>query len=202
MRRKIAILILICLLVCFVTYANLVETEQQQIAQRLIRLHIVANSDSEADQADKLAVRDAVLPLVSELTAGCETPEDAKQALQAGLPALRACASQALLKRGCDLPVTVALQTEIFPQRHYDTFSLPAGQYETLRVRIGEAEGHNWWCVAFPSLCLPATAEGFLTAAGSAGLSDEQTALMTGTDGTVTLKFRLLDWLCSLFAGS
>lgn len=199
MRRKIAILCLLAVLVCLCTYAYLVQSEQLAVASRLVRLHVVANSDTEADQAVKLTVRDRILPVVERLCADCQTQAQALAALQKGLPELKQAAAAALEDCGAPSDVRVSLTTEAFPRREYDTFSLPAGRYAALRVRLGRGEGHNWWCVAFPALCLPASSEELVSAASLAGFSEEQTDLLTGESFDVTLKFRVLDWLQALF---
>ena len=198
MRRKIGILCLLTGLMCLCTYAWFVQSEQQAVADQLVRLHIVADSDDPADQRVKLQVRDRILPVISRLTEGCLNRSEAIRALQSGLPSIRQAASEALCAAGYSEEVQLSLQPELFPRREYDTFSLPAGEYETLRVTIGKGQGHNWWCVAFPALCLPASSEGVVEAARIAGLSDEQTDLLTGDSFDITLKFRLLDWLANL----
>ena len=160
-------------------------TEQRAMAEKLIRLHVVANSDSDADQAVKLQVRDAVL----EAAEGMDEAE-----LRENLPRLREAARDCLRQNGVSHPVTVSLRWEDFPTRHYGTFSLPAGRYEALRVTIGAGEGHNWWCVVFPSICFRAAAE-LEEAAVSAGFTDEEIRLITEDGGTYQLKFKLLELL-------
>ena len=130
---------------------TLVQAEQQRLSAKLIRLHVVANSDSAHDQAVKLEVRDAVSAAAKALLDGAEDP---RAALAGRLDAVADAAAARLRELGEDLPVTVRLGKERFPTREYDTFSLPAGVYESLRVTIGAGKGHNWWCVVFPSLCL------------------------------------------------
>lgn len=198
MRRRITILFLITVLSCLCTYAYLVQSEQRAIAAQLIRLHVVANSDDDADQSLKLCVRDEVLRRVTALTADCADRAEAEAVLRENLPQLRLAAERTLADGGAAQQVAVRLCTESFPRRDYDTFSLPAGDYLTLRVTLGRGEGHNWWCVAFPALCLPATTETFITAAEESGLSSEQTDLLSGGDTAVELKFRVLDWLRDL----
>ena len=170
------------------------------MAERLVRLHVTANSDSGADQAVKLQVRDAVLPVISRLTADCHTRAEALAAMQNGLPEIRQTAVRALRAAGSSDSVQLLLTTELFPRRDYETFSLPAGCYETLRVSLGAGAGHNWWCVAFPSLCLPVSSEGVIETARIAGLNDLQIALLTGDTPDIALKFRLLEWLSDWFS--
>lgn len=200
MRRKLVILCLLAGLLCLCCYAQLVQAEQLAVADRLVRLHVTANSDSRADQAVKLQVRDAVLPVISRLTADCRTRAEALAAMQNGLPEIRQTAVRALRAAGCSDSVQIHLQTELFPRRDYETFSLPAGCYETLRVTLGAGAGHNWWCVAFPSLCLPASSEGVIETAKIAGLNEAQIALLTGDTPDIALKFRLLEWLAAWFS--
>ena len=118
---------------------------------KLIRLHVVANSDSEADQAQKLRVRDAVLAAAEPLLAGVDNAAAARQTLQAHLPQLEQAAIDVL--EGSGYTAAVTLRREAFPLREYDSFTLPAGEYEALRVTIGAGEGHNWWCMLYPNLC-------------------------------------------------
>ena len=172
-----------------------VALEQRALAEKLIRLHVVAASDDPRDQARKLAVRDALLPRIAALTAGCPDADRAAAALKAGLPALEETGARTL---GTGEPVRAVLARESFPRRDYGSFSLPAGEYRALRITLGAGRGHNWWCVAFPALCLPAGEE-FEEEAVQAGMSREQIALMTGSSDTVTIKFRLLDWLAEIF---
>ena len=92
----------------------------------------------------------------------------------------------------------VSFRRELFPTRDYDTFSLPSGVYQSLRVTIGEGAGHNWWCVIFPSLCVPATADGFADAAAAGGFTDAEISLMTRANGAYVVKFRSLELLQAL----
>lgn len=164
--------------------------EQRALAEKLIRLHVVANSDSAADQAVKLQVRDAVL-------AAAEGMDEAE--LRENLPRLREAARDCLRQNGVSHPVAVSLRWEDFPTRQYGTFSLPAGRYEALRVTIGAGEGHNWWCVVFPSICFRAAAE-LEEAAVSAGFTDAEVRLITEDGGKYRLKFKLLELLAGLFS--
>ena len=182
------------LLVCLV-YTIALVADRQKLRNELIRLHVVAASDSEEDQAIKLQVRDAVL---ESLQAGLENATDieaAKDYIQAQLPKLEHAANQVLAAAGCGDVATVSLQVEEFAARVYDTFSLPAGLYDSLRITIGEGEGRNWWCVTFPTLCIPATTEGFEAVAAGAGFSDELTGSLTGE---YEVRFYLLDLLGQL----
>lgn len=190
-------MLLAALSLSLAAFAWKLRLEQRSLAAELIRLHVVAASDDPVDQAKKLEVRDAILPVAAELTKGCATAEEAACRLRAGFPALRAAAETALGENG-GAGLRLSLREETFPRRDYPTFSLPAGTYQALRIVIGPGQGHNWWCVAFPALCLPAE-EAFADTARTAGLEDDQVELMTADTPTVQIKFRLLDWLTDLF---
>ena len=164
------------------------------LAGQVLRLHVVANSDSEEDQTLKLLVRDAVLAQAGEILDGVSDRQDAEQALAPHLDDLVRSAEEVLAAEGCGDAVTAVLTDQWFPTREYDGFSLPAGQYRALRLTIGEGRGRNWWCVVFPPLCLGSvTEESVETVAGEA-LSDGQMALITGQDGGYVLKFRFIEW--------
>lgn len=170
---------------------------------KLIRLHVVANSDTDADQAQKLRVRDAVLAVTEPLLADVHSAAEARALLTERLPSLTKAANDALA--GSGVTAVVTLRREQFPLREYDTFSLPAGEYEALRVTIGEGAGHNWWCVVYPSICFTASTEELTEVAVSAGLSEEETAALTGQSDGYVFRFRLAElWnrIRNWFAGN
>ena len=177
------------------------SASESALAGQVLRLHVVANSDSEQDQALKLLVRDAVLTRAGGLLDGASDRRSAEQALAPHLDELARAAAETLAAEGCGDAVTVTLADQWFPTKEYDGFSLPAGQYRALRVTIGEGQGRNWWCVVFPPLCLGSvTEESVETVAGEA-LSDGQVALITGQDGGYVLKFRFIEWWNELLRG-
>lgn len=189
--KKFLLILIVLILIAIPLVSDLLTLENS-----LIRLHVVGASDSEEDQAVKLAVRDAVVSYLSEELADVADVEQAKSELEARLPQIEATANAVLASEGFADTVTVTLTREEFPRRDYDTFSLPAGIYESLRIRIGEAEGRNWWCVVFPSLCVPAMSEDMRSTAAGAGFSEELTDTITNED--YELRFWLLDCLGSI----
>lgn len=164
--------------------------DSKQLTQDLVRLHVVANSDSPADQQVKLQVRDAVLATLEQGLKDVCDADQAVQYIQTMIPQLTQTANDVLERSGFSDIATVSLGMEEFPLRQYDTFSLPSGLYRSLRVVIGEGEGHNWWCVAFPELCLPATAEEFSEVASMEGMSDTLSQTLTGD---YEIRFWILD---------
>lgn len=127
-----------------------------QIRSTTLRLHIRAASDSAADQTDKLAVRDAVVQAAAELFQDADSLCTAKQLAESDMEKLQQAAQGALEQRGSPHTAKAYLTRMYFSTTHYDSFTMPAGQYDALRVDIGPAGGKNWWCVLFPPLCLPA----------------------------------------------
>ena len=171
-----------------------------RLYDKMIRLHVLANSDSEEDQNLKLQVRDAVLQRASELLDGCATVSDAKRLLLEHRDELLSVCRERLSALGCDCPVSIELGVEKYPERTYDSVTLPAGDYYSVRVLIGEAEGHNWWCVLFPQLCVGASKDGRETLT-AAGLTKDEVDILTENDnGRYVLKFRLIEFFRRAFA--
>lgn len=166
--------------------------DSQRLYEDILRLHVVANSDSAEDQAVKLRVRDAVIGSLEEGLSDLTDVAEAKAYITQMLPKLESVANQVLREAGFSETASVSLTQEAFPVRHYDTFSLPSGVYQALRVVIGEGEGQNWWCVVFPQLCVPATSEGFVEAASIDDFPDSLTGSLTGE---YEIRFWILDQL-------
>lgn len=127
------------------------------IQKNVLRLHILANSDSSFDQRLKLKVRDEILKSGYDIFNGNETLEQAKLKIAKNLDNIRKIAEKCIVENGCNYAVRVEFEKAFFDTRYYKNFTLPAGEYEALKVVIGEGEGHNWWCVMFPPLCLSAS---------------------------------------------
>lgn len=134
-----------------------VETMQQEIAKEIIRFHVLANSDSEEDQALKMKVKEEVLKLLKEELDGISDLDGTRKAIQNHLEDIKNTAENVIRTEGYDYPVTVKLEPHEFPVKTYGDCTFPAGTYEALRVCIGKAEGQNWWCVVFPNLCFAET---------------------------------------------
>jgi stage II sporulation protein R len=168
--------------------------DRRELRESVIRLHVVADSDEEGDQAVKLKVRDAVLGVMEDVLAAVKDKKRAEAALQNALPAIKEAADRVLDAEGIIERAFISLSEEAFPIRHYDTFSLPAGVYDSLRVTIGSGQGKNWWCVVFPGLCVPAASEEVKDVAASSGFSESLSGSITGQCG-YQVRFWVLDWL-------
>ena len=165
---------------------------QDALAQKMIRLHVIANSDSDEDQALKLEVRDKVLDFTTTILQRSADMEDAQVRLREELTHIEDIAQREIVHQGYDYPVTAQLASTEFPLKEYDGFSLPAGEYMALRLVIGEGEGQNWWCVVYPPLCTAAATDMPRTAV-AAGLTDDDVSLITEEDASYVLRFRSVE---------
>ena len=190
--RKYLYRVGICLLAVCAIWTWMLIKDRQKLRQELIRFHVVAASDEADDQAVKLQVRDAIIEALQAELQNLQDMEQAKAYLQENLPKIQTIANNVLEQAGFEDTATVSLCVEEFATRFYDTFTLPSGLYESLRIVIGEGEGQNWWCVMFPSFCLPATSEGFEDVACGAGFSDTLTKTL---EGEYEIRFFFLDAL-------
>lgn len=137
-------------------YAAWVATEQQSLADGLLRLHVIANSDSVADQTLKIKVRDEILEIVQPLVQDAQGQEEVRDRLHDHLQEITDHANTVLVEGHAPYSLSAQIAEEYYPTRNYETFSLPAGRYVGLKLRLGQASGRNWWCVVFPPLCTSA----------------------------------------------
>lgn len=183
-----------CMLTLFlaaILLAALPTRGEEEIYRDVIRLHVLAASDAEEDQNRKLIVRDAILDQYGEILARAESREAAEAMLdEAMLDEIRKTAESVLDGES----VTVLFSLEEYPCRVYDGFSLPAGEYLSLRIMIGEAKGQNWWCVLYPPLCTAASIEG-----AELGFSDAEYDLITSKSRTYRIRFKMLEVLAAVF---
>lgn len=182
----------ICIFIAAIFWGSALILDRKQLNEELIRFHVVANSDSAEDQAVKLQVRDAVIASLQRDLEKVSDVTEARTYLRENLPKIQRIANETLRSAGFDCETVVTLGKEAFDTRIYDTFSLPAGVYESLRIVIGDGLGKNWWCVTFPSLCVPATTKGFEEAAVGAGFSDTLSDTLAGQQ-EYEIRFFLLD---------
>lgn len=130
------------------------ETECKEISNEVFRLHILANSDAESDQELKLKVRDKVLEYTESLFENSHSKEEAENAVSDNLQEICNVALKEVRNNGYDYGVTAEITNMYFTTRYYDSYTLPSGMYDALRITIGSGEGHNWWCVMYPSVCI------------------------------------------------
>ena len=174
MKRRIEIIV--CLAFVLTVFISMTGFAQscETLRGEVLRLHILANSNSDGDQALKLLVRDRLLK--EEIFTQSPNKEEALEKARQSTEKLTRIAKDELVRNGCADEVTVEIVNMYFTTREYETFTLPAGQYDAVRVLIGEGKGNNWWCVMFPPLCLPAATD---KSAIDDAFTDKETAIMT-----------------------
>ena len=179
------------LALCFL--CSFVPTESDfAIYRNTVRLHVLAHSDSEHDQSVKLFVRDRVLEELRILLENAEAPEDAVAVIAENLEYLRLVCDETLAALGEEKKAVLTLSEEKYPTRHYENMQLPAGVYQSLQIKIGDAKGQNWWCVLFPPLCVSAASES--DGSVEVGLYGDQYAIVTETeDIKYKIRFKLLE---------
>ena len=177
---------------------------EEEIYDTVVRLHVVANSDSDEDQALKLKVRDSIIEVVTPAVKECRTQDEAIEAIEAIMPEIEERARETVRKEGSNYEVKVLLGEEYYPTKKYETCAFPEGEYVSLRVLLGEGEGQNWWCCLFPPLCLSAatgsTDESNEDAFISVGLTPDQYKIITESNSPkYKVRFKFLEVFGKLF---
>ena len=174
---------LICLMLSMISF----DAESQAISEEVLRLHILADSDSAEDQALKLKVRDRIQELCADIFSQCDSETDAENIVEKRLPEILSAASEVVRENGGSDVVRGELVNMYFTTRTYDNITLPAGNYNALRITIGSGSGHNWWCVMFPPICVGAASDVNI----SDVLNDDQTELVTSNH--IEYKFKIYE---------
>ena len=199
--------LLICTLaiLCVALVASLLPIHgEAAIYDTVVRLHVVANSDSEEDQALKLKVRDAVVATVSPAVEGCKSQSEAISAIEGIIPDIESAARRVVAENGYSYAVSVELGKEYYPTKNYESCAFPEGEYTSLRVLIGDSAGQNWWCCLFPPLCLSSASasdqksneDAFI----SVGLTSDQYKLVTESNTPkYKARFKILETVSSWF---
>ena len=173
---------------------------ESDIYDDTVRLHVVANSDDEYDQNLKLFVKDRVLACVSDIVAGAVDADEAAKLIEASQDGIASAASAAVLEYGASQNVSVSFGLEDYPTRYYDDFALPAGEYRSLIVRLGNGDGKNWWCVLFPRLCTSVcVADKKQTCIEDGYSRDEYDMIRQGSGMKYKIRFRIVELFERLF---
>ena len=192
MKKILILSVCICLL--FVALSVMPVHGEAEIYDEVLRLHVVANSDSESDQALKLDVRDGIIEVTRELTADCHSLEQTSAVVSENLSVIAEEAQRIIQANGYSYDVEVRIGREEYPRKTYASLCFPAGEYLSLQVLIGDAAGQNWWCVLFPPLCLDAASSSNEDAFISVGFTPEQYKVITETDSPkYKARFKLLE---------
>ena len=191
MKKIIKILVSACLLLVAIGTMDIYR-DKKALQENVIRLHVVANSDSQEDQEFKLQIKDYIVAYLQPKLKNMADKEQTMILLTDEIDTIQQLVNTKLKDLGASERAVVCLGSESFGTRKYETFSLPAGVYDSLRIQIGEGKGKNWWCVVFPSLCVPATADEFQDAAVSSGFSEDLGSTLAGGRN---FRFFILDCL-------
>ena len=192
----LAFLLFIYTTICAISYADYISND---IADSVFRLHVIANSDSSEDQNLKYKVRDSLLEYMNSICADCQNKEEAIALVNANKAQFREIALNTIHNKGYNYDVKINIGNFEFPTKTYGDISLPAGNYDALKVEIGEAKGQNWWCVMFPPLCFVDVSSGIVPDESKEvledNLSDEEFALVSDNSNTeIKFKFKLLEF--------
>ena len=165
------------------------------VEQSVLRFHVVGASDSEKDQQIKCKVRDGMFDLMKELFADCKDRQAAMETARLNQELLRKKAEQLLRQEGSDAMVAVEIGDRYFPTKQYGSLAFPAGNYQAVSIRIGQAEGQNFWCVLYPALCIaPAVAEDTAAEEMVAVLGDERVKFLQKGSALYKMRFALAEW--------
>lgn len=202
MKEKIKyILIILSLLFCFIfislsSYAN---TISQNLSNNFFRLHIIANSDSEKDQELKLKVRDNIISYMKSQNYSDCSKDDVISSVSKNLKEYKQIAENTITEYGYDYPVNIEIGNYYFPTKIYGNIALPAGNYDALKIEIGNAKGQNWWCSLFPPLCFVDISSGVIDEESENNLKDnlseEEFAIIKNTNTSIRLKFKIVEFL-------
>lgn len=192
----ITFLILIYTTICAFSYVQAVSTD---ISNSVFRLHVIANSNSNEDQSLKYKVRDNLLEYMNNICSNCSSKEESIELVTEHQEEFKQVALETIKNEGYSYDVKINIGNFEFPTKQYGDISLPAGYYDALRVEIGKAEGRNWWCVMFPSLCFIDVSSGIVPEESKEELqnvlSDEEYSIISdNSNSEIKLKFKLIEF--------
>lgn len=190
LEKSVLCSFLVAVIAMTTTSYSVFADQCSDIRSKVFRLHIIANSDSDADQALKLKVRDKILEFSPELFSGASDKDEVMAQAQQNLDEIQAIAQQEVCDEGYSYGAQVEIVNMYFTTRTYGDVTLPAGNYDALRIIIGAGEGHNWWCVLFPPLCLP-SAESKETLQDALG--NGEASVVTGDSEDIVIKFKIVE---------
>ena len=194
-----SLLIFLLFLYVFISAQSYVTAVSSNLSEAVFRLHVIANSDTDEDQALKLEVRNSLLDFMNQLCSNCSTKEEAISIATTHQSDFQKIAEQTIADNGYSYSVKVNINNFYFPTKNYGDISLPAGLYDVLRVEIGEAKGQNWWCVMFPSLCFIDISSGVVDDEAKENLEENleeesYTIISNNKNSNVKFKFKLIEF--------
>lgn len=197
--KNLIILVLLFTMFFILTAYSYASNISEGLSENIFRLHILANSDSEEDQALKLKVRDAILEYMKTLTEDTSNKQAVIELSKNHTEDFKKVAKKVIQENGYDYSVNIEIGNFYFPTKYYGNISLPAGNYDALKIEIGNAEGQNWWCSLFPPLCFVSVSSGVVDEAGEEylkeNLSEEEFAIVSSSSDEVQFKFKIIEML-------
>jgi stage II sporulation protein R len=194
---RIFLIILLLISFIFISAKSYANSIMEDLSSNIFRLHIIANSDSDEDQNLKLKVRDEIISYIKTLTNNSQTKSEIIKITSNNLDKLTDIAKQVILENGYNYDVTVELGNFYFPTKYYGNISMPAGNYDAIRIKIGEAKGQNWWCSLFPALCFTDVSTGIIDKSADdnlkASLNSEEYNLLTENSTKIKFKFKIIE---------
>jgi len=206
-KERYILLFSICLGIIFtICFCSITKTYseniQKDIANEVIRFHILANSDSDYDQQLKIKVRDGILAEFKDRLNNSKSKDETKRIIEDNIDEIVLCAEKIIRENGYNYNVTACISEDNFPTKVYGDISLPSGKYEALKILIGEGKGKNWWCVMFPPLCFIDVTHSIISKEGKQQLknvlTDEEFDIITKSNYTnnipIKIKFKIIEW--------
>ena len=194
---RVLLILFLLMIFIFITAKSYANSIFENLTENVFRLHILANSDSNEDQELKLQVRDEIIKYIKTLTSDCKTKNEVISIVSSNLDKLVQIAKKTITQNGYNYDVTVELGNFYFPTKYYGNVSMPAGNYDAIRIKIGKAEGKNWWCSLFPSLCITDVSNGIIDKNAEktlkSNLNSEEYTLITSNNQDVKFKFKLIE---------
>ncbi|GFI71586.1 hypothetical protein IMSAG250_00793 [Clostridiales bacterium] len=185
MKIFVPIFLFLLLISAYVT--PFIQTSER-ISDDVFRLHILANSDNEEDQQLKLKVRDAVLKKGQNVFTDCSSLEEIIASCESNIDLFEETATECIKENGYNYSVNAYVDKEYFNTREYEEITLPSGIYNALKIEIGEAKGHNWWCVMFPAICLSAVSDSEMN-----NILDEEEIELINSDNKFEIRFKIVE---------
>ena len=199
-KVKYSIFLLILLFIyIFISATSYARAISNNLEDSIFRLHVIANSNSEEDQNLKYKVRDNLIEYMNDIASNCKTKDDAIKIANKNINEFYRIAKKTIQENGFNYDVNIEIGNFNFPTKNYGDISIPAGYYDALRVKIGEAEGQNWWCVMFPPLCFVNVSSGIVPDESKeileSELSDEEYNIISSNTTDIKIKFKLIEFL-------
>ncbi len=195
--KHILIILFLLFIFIFLSALSYVQAVSNDIADNVFRLHVIANSDTSEDQALKYKVRDGLLKYVNKITQNCTSKQEMIELIQLHQIELQQIAESIIKDNGYQYPIKIKIGNFSFPTKNYGDISLPAGNYDALRVEIGEASGQNWWCVMFPPLCFVDVTSGIVPNESKEimkdNMSDESYSIISDDNTEINFKFSIIE---------